>query len=164
MHRTAVSAVAACNRNRNHSINRNPAAAAAAPTPEAVAATVAATAAAADAASAAEHEDVGIVQLARDAIARCAPELQHTLWSNIVLAGGCTMFPGFDWRFERDLRALTPAGSSPSVRGASANRTFASWIGGSLLAQLSNFDSSFCMSKAEFAECGSGAIHRRCGF
>ena len=45
--------------------------------------------------SIAEKEGLGIAELAFNAIEKCDPDLQISLYNNIVLAGGTTMLPGY---------------------------------------------------------------------
>jgi len=51
-------------------------------------------------------QGLGIAQLAYKAIEKCDPDLQISLFNNIVLAGGTTMLPGYKERFEHELIQL----------------------------------------------------------
>ena len=47
----------------------------------------------------ADH-DIGVQKLVTNAITECDADLRHRLYSNIVLAGGSTMFPGMRTRLQ----------------------------------------------------------------
>jgi len=49
----------------------------------------------------------GVQSLVRDAINRSPKEFQEELWANVVIAGGSTLFPGFEQRLRRELRRKT---------------------------------------------------------
>jgi centractin len=51
--------------------------------------------------------DRGMHNLVEDAIGRCQAEVQRELWSNVVLAGGSTLFRGFDTRLLSELRVTS---------------------------------------------------------
>ncbi|XP_008142996.1 actin-like protein 7B [Eptesicus fuscus] len=79
--------------------------------------------------------------------------------ANVLLCGGCTMLEGFPERFQRELSLLCP-GDSPAVAAASERKTSV-WTGGSILASLQAFQQLW-VSKEEFEEKGSTAIHTKC--
>jgi len=53
--------------------------------------------------------DRGCHHLVADAIGACPAELQQQLWGNVLLAGGSTLFPGFEGRLHSELRMLSSA-------------------------------------------------------
>ena len=84
------------------------------------------------------------------------------MYSNIVLNGGNTMFQGLPERLMKEIQRLTPGASSNKVRViALPERKYGTWIGGSILSSLSNFQ---CMwiTKAEYNEIGKIIVHKRC--
>ena len=97
----------------------------------------------------------GVVDLAYRSIEKCDPDLQITLYNNIVLTGGTTMLPGYKERFEKDLsnKAGTSLRTDINVT-ADLHRKFAAWIGGSMIASLSTFD-GMCIQQDKYKECGN---------
>ncbi|SCW03520.1 LAFE_0G12288g1_1 [Lachancea fermentati] len=65
-------------------------------------------------------------------------DLRSSLFSNIVLSGGTTMFRGFGDRLLNELRALTEPNTKIKIF-APPERKYSTWIGGSILAGLSTF-------------------------
>jgi actin-related protein len=95
-----------------------------------------------------------------DAIMKCDVDIRKDLWSNVVLAGGSTMFPGIAERLTKELTALAPASTAIKVV-APPERRFSPWIGGSILTSLSTFQQMW-ISKAEYDESGPSIVHRKC--
>ncbi|KAD3640311.1 hypothetical protein E3N88_29534 [Mikania micrantha] len=83
-------------------------------------------------------------------------DIKRDLYSNIVLSGGSTMFPGFANRMEKEITALAPSSMKIKVV-ASPERKYNAWIGGSILASLSSFLSMW-ITKAEYDESGPSII------
>lgn len=82
-------------------------------------------------------------------------DLRKTLFSQIVLAGGSTMFPGFGDRLLNEVRKHSLSPKDMKIRiAAPPERLFSTWIGGSILASLSTFKSMW-ISKADYQEHGS---------
>ena len=71
--------------------------------------------------------------------------IREHLSSNIVLAGGSTMFPGMAERLCAELSMLSQGERRVNVR-APPERRLSSWIGGSILASRDEFD-KICLSK-----------------
>nr|XP_022336668.1 actin-3-like isoform X1 [Crassostrea virginica] len=80
----------------------------------------------------------GIHQQIHSCMMECGIDMRSTLYVNVVLSGGTTLFPGFAERLERELRALVPEHTRVRIV-APPERKFLSWIGGSILASLSTF-------------------------
>lgn len=88
-------------------------------------------------------------------------DLRKTLFSQIVLAGGSTLFPGFGDRLLTELRKHLHAPKNTKIRiAAPTDRLYTTWIGGSILASLSTFKTMW-ISKAEYQEHGSRILHTR---
>jgi len=105
-------------------------------------------------------EAKGLHESIFDAISRCDIDLRRDLYSNIVLSGGTTMFPGIGERLTRDLAAMAP--STVKIRViAPPERKYSVWIGGSIMASLSTFQHMW-ISKAEFDEAGPSVVHSKC--
>ena len=89
-------------------------------------------------------------------------EIRKDLYSNIILAGGNTMFEGLPERLTKEIQKLTPSAASNKVKViALPERKYATWIGASILSSLSNFQ---CMwiTRAEYKETGESIIHKKC--
>jgi actin len=104
-----------------------------------------------------DKESVGIHINAYNTIMNCNSDIREYMSTNIVLAGGSTMFPGFSARLNKEIQCL--AGPTVKTRIISApERMLSVWIGGSILASLSTFKTMWT-SKENYNEFGSSAIH-----
>ncbi len=93
-----------------------------------------------------------------DAINACDVDLRRELFSNIVLSGGSTMFPGIKERLSKEIKELIP--DSVDVRILSPpERMYSVWIGGSILSSLKTF-SRMWITRREYKEMGPSVIHR----
>ena len=87
-------------------------------------------------------------------------DIRQDLFSNIVLAGGSTLFPGIEERMKKEISALADPGTNIEIH-ASDKRKYSAWIGGSMLASLSTFEEKV-MTKDRYEEDGPSALHRIC--
>jgi len=87
-------------------------------------------------------------------------DVRKDLGKNILMSGGSTMFEGIKERLEKEIINLAPQEAVIKVT-AQADRKYAVWKGGSTLASLSTFASSW-VTKQDFEENGAGIIHRKC--
>lgn len=84
-------------------------------------------------------------------------EIKKTLFDKIVLVGGNTLFPNIAERISKSIKAL--GGNSVSFKlFCPAERRYAPWIGGSILACLTPFEAMW-ISKAEYEEHGSDIVN-----
>ena len=104
-------------------------------------------------------EEEGLGDITYQAIMKCEEHMQHDLFSNIVLSGGSTMFPGFKERIIKEITAL--AGSVEINIKDPPNRSNAAWVGGSILASLDQFHSMW-ITKEEYDETGPSIVHQKC--
>ena len=102
----------------------------------------------------------GIHETTYDSIQNCDIDIRKDLYSNIVVSGGNTMFPGFEERLQKEMTALVQPGLRVKVI-APPERKYSVWIGGSILASLSTFQQMW-ISKEEYEETGPTIIHRKC--
>ncbi|XP_078491727.1 actin, cytoplasmic [Ciona intestinalis] len=103
----------------------------------------------------------GIHQMTNNSILKCDADTQQKyLYGNIVLAGGSSMFTGFVERMYKEITALAPPTMKIKVI-APPERKYSAWIGGSILASLSNFRDT-CISKQEYEEFGTSIVQRKC--
>merc|ERR1711974_55222 len=94
-----------------------------------------------------------------DTIMACDVDIRKDLYSNIVLSGGTTMFPGIAERLTKEITALAPPTMKIKVV-APPERKYSVWIGGSILSSLSTFQSMW-ISKEEYDEAGPSIVHRK---
>ena len=105
-------------------------------------------------------ESHGLHERLYNNIMKCDIDIRKELYANIVLSGGSTMFPGISDRMAKELNLLVPERMKIRVI-APPERKYSVWIGGSILASLSSFNSMW-VSKQEYDECGPSIIHRKC--
>ena len=99
----------------------------------------------------------GIHELTYDSIMKCDVGIQKDLFANIVLTGGSTMFPGIVERMQKAL-------AHPTMKIkiiAPPERKYSAWIGGSILASMSDFQSMW-ITKHEYDESGPIIVERKC--
>jgi actin-related protein len=105
-------------------------------------------------------ESDGIHKLAFESIKKCDVDIRRDLYTNTVLSGGSTMFPGIDVRLTKELTSLAPASIKVKIV-APPERKYSVWIGGSILSSLSTFQEMW-ITKDEYDESGPGIVHRKC--
>lgn len=99
-------------------------------------------------------------EMTYQSIMKCDLDVRKDLYTNVVLSGGSTMFPGTPERLQTELSNLVPSGTKLNVVGP-VERQFLSWIGGSILSSLATFTAMW-ISKNEYSETGSNIVHRKC--
>jgi len=102
----------------------------------------------------------GVHRATFDTIMACDIDIRKSLYANIVLSGGTTMFPGISERLTKEVTALAPATMKIKVV-APPERKYSVWIGGSILASLTTF-ANMWISKEEYDESGPAIVHRKC--
>ena len=105
-------------------------------------------------------EAAGAHEFTYNSIMKCDVDIRKDLYSNIVLSGGTTMYPGLQERLQKDIAAMAP----PSVKVkviAPPERKYSVWIGGSILASLTTFQQMW-INKDEYEESGPSIVHRKC--
>ncbi|XP_069123660.1 actin-5 [Argopecten irradians] len=105
-------------------------------------------------------EMAGMHESTYNSILKCDVDIRKDLYSNIVLSGGSTMFPGVADRMSKEVASLAPELIKVRVV-APPERKYSVWIGGSILASLSTFEQMW-ISRQEYNESGAGIIHRKC--
>jgi len=108
----------------------------------------------------------GIHFMTFQSIIACEVDLHKDLYSNVVLAGGTTMFDGFRSRMKRELMALAPSSMEVEVV---APLEHSAWIGGSILSRLKNFQNMWislseyrASEDAQDEDSGPRIVHRKC--
>ncbi|XP_063163153.1 alpha-centractin isoform X2 [Candoia aspera] len=105
------------------------------------------------------EECEGLHEVLVFAIQKSDMDLRRTLFSNIVLSGGSTLFKGFGDRLLSEVKKLAPKDVKIRI-SAPQERLYSTWIGGSILASLDTFKKMW-VSKKEYEEDSSWAIHRK---
>lgn len=105
------------------------------------------------------EEADGIHETLMYSIRKADMDLRRTLYSNIVLSGGSTLFPGFGDRLLSEVKKLAPKDIKIKI-SAPGNRLYSTWIGGSILASLEAFKKMW-ISKREYEEDGAKVVHRK---
>jgi actin-related protein len=104
-------------------------------------------------------EAYGIQDVTYNSIMKCDMDIRKSLYSNIVLSGGTTMFPGFPDRLKKEITELAPSTMKVNVV-ARPERKYSVWIGGTILTSLQSFQ-KMCVSKKEYNEYGPTIVHRK---
>jgi actin beta/gamma 1 len=102
----------------------------------------------------------GIQDMVFQTIMSCDVDIRKDLYSNIVIAGGSSCFSGIAERMQRELTSLAPSSMNVKVI-CPPDRKYSTWIGGSILASLSTFQSMW-ITKEEYDESGPSIVHRKC--
>ncbi|KAK8725122.1 hypothetical protein OTU49_011156, partial [Cherax quadricarinatus] len=105
-------------------------------------------------------ESAGVHETVHSSIMRCDIDIRKDLFANIVMSGGTTMYPGIADRMQKEITALAPATIKIKII-APPERKYSVWIGGSILASLSTFQTMW-ITKEEYDESGPGIVHRKC--
>jgi actin-related protein len=92
------------------------------------------------------------------AISDCDVDLRRDLFSNIVLSGGSTMFPGIKQRLIKEIKEQIPDSVDVKII-APPERMYSVWIGGSILSSLKTFHGMW-ITRREYKEMGPQIIHR----
>merc|ERR1711959_172584 len=103
---------------------------------------------------------LGIHELIRECVMRCDVEVRKELYQSILLAGGTTLFQGFQNRLATEVQRFAPEQVRAKVM-APNERMFSAWIGGSILGSLTTFRQMW-IGAAEYHEHGLAALHRKC--
>lgn len=109
-----------------------------------------------------ESENMGVASMVWDTVSKCELDTRRTLLSNIVIAGGSTMFPGFSERLSKEIKAYAPSGIQTGVRvvqGKNPQNTV--WIGGQIFASLRAMQEDQWVTIEDYDERGVGYIHEK---
>ena len=105
-------------------------------------------------------ESEGVHSYLFDSICKSNVDIRKNLYSNLILSGGNTLFPGIQERLQKELTKLAPSSTIIKII-APPERKYSVWIGGSILASLSTFQQMW-ISKEEYNESGPEIVHRKC--
>ncbi|TYZ64626.1 hypothetical protein PybrP1_004709 [[Pythium] brassicae (nom. inval.)] len=104
-------------------------------------------------------ESGGVQDCLVQAIMKSDMDLRKTLFSQIILSGGSTLFPGFGDRLLAEVRKKAPKDIKIRI-SAPPTRLYSTWIGGSILASLATFKNMW-ITKSEYEEHGASILHRK---
>jgi centractin len=104
-------------------------------------------------------EEPGAADVLVNSIMKSDMDLRSKLFSQIVVAGGSTLTPGFGDRLLHEVRARSPGHTRIRI-SAPPDRTSSCYVGGSILASLATFRNMW-VSREEYEEQGSSVMHRR---
>ena len=108
------------------------------------------------------EENAGLHKLVHNSIMKINIEIRNSFYQNVILAGGSTMFPGFQDRIQKELTSLATADTKIDVI-APKDQKYSAGRGGSILTSLEAFPSqTMWISKREYEECGPSIVHRKC--
>ncbi|XP_004634579.1 actin-related protein T1 [Octodon degus] len=105
-------------------------------------------------------QDPGLSKMVCSSIMKCDMDIQKSLFADVVLSGGSTLFPGLEERLMEELEQLAPGGTPIKIT-ASPDRCFSAWIGASIMGSMSSFRQLWVTS-AEFKEFGKFVVERKC--
>jgi centractin len=103
-------------------------------------------------------EYAGIHQVVVDSINRVDLDLRKSLYANVVLSGGSTLYKEFGTRLLNEVRKLAVKDIKIKIY-APPERKYSTWIGGSILAGLSSFKKMW-VSAEDFQE-DPDIIHKK---
>merc|ERR1719378_1172447 len=97
-------------------------------------------------------EAEGVHATTYNSIMKCDVDIRKDLYANTVLSGGTTMYSGIADRMSKEITALAPSTMKIKII-APPERKYSVWIGGSILASLSTFQTMW-ITKEEYEESG----------
>ncbi|KAJ1667034.1 NuA4 histone acetyltransferase subunit [Coemansia sp. RSA 1813] len=105
---------------------------------------------------------LGVHEIALKSVMASDVDLRPQLLNSVVIAGGSTLFPGFNDRFSVSMQSACP-GSRMKLYAPSSNaeRKVTAWLGGSVLASLGTFHQLW-ISRAEYDEHGASIVDKKC--
>jgi len=118
-------------------------------------------------ASTAANVGISLPSLVDDVIQACPIDCRRSLYGNIVLSGGSTMFRDFGKRLQKELRTAVDERLAYTMDLKAVNKSelptvnvvahhhqrYAVWTGGSLLASMDQFG-DYCLTKEQYEEHG----------
>ncbi|XP_061457909.1 uncharacterized protein LOC133372838 [Rhineura floridana] len=102
----------------------------------------------------------GIHQMILDSVIRCDGSIHQTIWRNVIMAGGSTLFSGLRERLLKELQMLVPTGTPTKVE-APEERMHSVWIGASVLTSLASFRDMW-VTQQEYKEVGPTVLQKKC--
>lgn len=101
----------------------------------------------------------GVHELVVNSIKKCDIDIRKTLFNSIVVAGGTSMFTGFNERLHKSIQKLCVRDINITLL-APKNRKFSCWMGGATVSSLKAFNRMW-ISKKDFEEEGPRILFER---
>lgn len=98
-------------------------------------------------------------ELVVNSIKKCDIDVRKTLFNSIIVAGGSSLFTGFNERLHKSIQKLVSRDIS-IVLMAPKNRKFSCWMGGATVSSLNSFKRMW-ITKKDFEEEGSRILFER---
>ncbi|KAJ7306423.1 hypothetical protein JRQ81_009772 [Phrynocephalus forsythii] len=102
----------------------------------------------------------GLPAMVTRSIAKCDKDVCRSLYENVILSGGSSLFPYLGERLFKEIEPHVPKGVSARIRTPSQN-PWTTWIGGSVITHLTSFEPMW-FTRGEYEEFGAAGIHRKC--
>lgn len=106
------------------------------------------------------RQSPGVHEMVHIAIKKCEVDVRRAMWDNVVLAGGNTMFKGYQDRLLKEMACLAPSTVMLHVVAA-PERRISVWIGGSILGSLSSMNDKW-ITAADYDEWGPSVVDTKC--
>jgi len=108
-----------------------------------------------------QNDNISVPKLIIDSLSKCDSDIINDLKENICLIGGTTLYKGFTERLKNELVHSLNSNSFNLIY--TPERQFSSWIGGSIISSLNNFNYMW-VTKQEYDEIGDAleAIDSKC--
>ncbi|NXK44002.1 ACTL9 protein, partial [Chauna torquata] len=106
------------------------------------------------------HSYMGIHKIVQRSLDQLPEEIRSVMYRSILLCGGSSLFKGLARRLCSELLRCLPPSTQLGVV-ATPLRRHAAWMGGSILASLTNFQSCW-IRRDEYYEEGPCIVHQKC--
>ena len=101
----------------------------------------------------------GIHTITNDTILKCDKDIRNELYNNIILSGGTSLINNLKERLQNEMKQKVSQETNCNIHLPSYRNS--AWIGASILASLSTFESMFIW-KEEYEEIGASIVHKKC--
>ncbi|MGH0190175.1 UNVERIFIED_CONTAM: hypothetical protein FKN15_042660 [Acipenser sinensis] len=105
-------------------------------------------------------EAPGVHKMTFNSILKCDSDVRRNLFSNVLMCGGSTLFPGLEERILKEIRVQIPSEVSVKVI-APPERKYTAWIGASFITCLTAFKQMW-ITASDYKEFGPAVVHRKC--
>jgi len=102
-------------------------------------------------------EQDGLHEIVFKSILKSNSDIRKEIFSNVVLAGGNTLFENFQGRMKNELLELAPVKTPINVI-ANKERQYSSWIGGSVIGNMDTFQ-FLCITRKDYEDTGAKIVH-----
>ncbi|MBN3277431.1 ACT1 protein, partial [Polyodon spathula] len=105
-------------------------------------------------------EAPGLHKMTFNSVLKCDSDVRNNLFSNVLLCGGSTLFPGLEERMLKEIREQIPSELSTKVI-APLERKYIAWTGASFISCLTAFKQMW-ITAMDYKEFGPTVVHRKC--